>query len=793
MLPPEYEGSKASSETVAAVLLPPSCRDGVTSPKSCQEKSETAVEAQAGAFSSSGQLTITAGTVLRSAKDLAKKNPPPPRSSIGTPTSDSLLTKPPRGTAAQATPLKNTTAQGGASASLEPALRPLRSAPAKPKCLAPPISTQAQQQQQQQQQLLGRTRRQNSLDNVPLLRDDLKHHRLLLFDECEKTQKRLQKLLVDSKAENLSVQGDEKFEKVVAFNKQLRQFKRIHDRNKVLCQESLQELSSEEDRSAGIGSSSFTPSPAPSLPPPSIPPPLQDVAVVGVGGGHSRQLRQEEKKESSRVTKDGREASRVTEDVREASGPRHLSQPQPKITAGGHEAQNRTISSMMVGAKIETTFPVESDSPVQNMGLPSFTVPRGCSSVNSRRPTASQQAGRQTGDSRRPHSEVCGPVQIIINDTEEPAPRETDFFSPPSSPQPSQQQVPSPVPLRDLFPSLGYKAGRDGKIISAPLEDNPQNDQQQDQHQLDDGARQVPVRTGLQKKENSETSAVKDESVRKYFTLPRAGSQRQETSFLTEEPVRGVYTVPSARNCPHEEKGRNSGESVGSVLKSLQKEHGNSLSKEEPGKWSTNLLREEQTSRSGTRYHKEEPINTHGTSPQKEECIVLGTSFRKKELSGIGESVLKEESTRSRPSIYKEIPFRIGTTVNNEEPTNGGTLVLKEELSSSVRTSLHNKEQTRTGTSLYSRESAKIGTNVLHEEPAVSRTILYKDGTPTKTGTSHFKEPTQIGTSIEESRRSRISIIPKAEPDITGIGINQAKHDRKLESNQNIDYSSRQG
>jgi hypothetical protein len=50
-------------------------------------------------------------------------------------------------------------------------LRTLRSAPAKPKCLAPPISTQAQQQQQQLQQLLGRTRKQASLDDVPLLRD----------------------------------------------------------------------------------------------------------------------------------------------------------------------------------------------------------------------------------------------------------------------------------------------------------------------------------------------------------------------------------------------------------------------------------------------------------------------------------------------------------------------------------------------------------------------------------------------------------------------------------------------
>ena len=156
--------------------------------------------------------------------------------------SDSLLT-----------PSLSTLHAAGRSGSKSPVVgdqllpRPLRSAP--PKCLAPPISTKAQQQQQQQQ-LLGRTRKQTSLEDVPLLRDDLKHHRLLLFDECEKTQKRLHKLLVDSKAENLSVQGDEKFEKVVVFNKQLRQFKRIHDRNKVLCQDSLPEQSSEEE--AGV-------------------------------------------------------------------------------------------------------------------------------------------------------------------------------------------------------------------------------------------------------------------------------------------------------------------------------------------------------------------------------------------------------------------------------------------------------------------------------------------------------------------------------------------------------------
>jgi hypothetical protein len=60
-------------------------------------------------------------------------------------------------------------------------VRTLRSAPAKPKCLAPPTSTQAQQQQQQLQQLLGRTRKQASLDDVPLLRDGRKKRQTKTF------------------------------------------------------------------------------------------------------------------------------------------------------------------------------------------------------------------------------------------------------------------------------------------------------------------------------------------------------------------------------------------------------------------------------------------------------------------------------------------------------------------------------------------------------------------------------------------------------------------------------------
>ena len=43
------------------------------------------------------------------------------------------------------------------------------------------------------------------------------------------------------------MQGDVKFEKVVKFNKKLRKFKPVHDRNMILCQESLRETSQDEE------------------------------------------------------------------------------------------------------------------------------------------------------------------------------------------------------------------------------------------------------------------------------------------------------------------------------------------------------------------------------------------------------------------------------------------------------------------------------------------------------------------------------------------------------------------
>ena len=65
----------------------------------------------------------------------------------------------------------------------------------------------------------------------------------MLFDELEEIEERIGTFKADAKSENISVQGAKKFEKIVDFNKQLRQFKKVHDRNKLVCQESLRENS----------------------------------------------------------------------------------------------------------------------------------------------------------------------------------------------------------------------------------------------------------------------------------------------------------------------------------------------------------------------------------------------------------------------------------------------------------------------------------------------------------------------------------------------------------------------
>ena len=76
-------------------------------------------------------------------------------------------------------------------------------------------------------------------------RKETQLQRQILFDELEEVQERLDIFKADSKAESISVQGAKKFDKIVNFNKQLRQFKKVHDRNKIICQESLGENSEE--------------------------------------------------------------------------------------------------------------------------------------------------------------------------------------------------------------------------------------------------------------------------------------------------------------------------------------------------------------------------------------------------------------------------------------------------------------------------------------------------------------------------------------------------------------------
>ena len=70
-------------------------------------------------------------------------------------------------------------------------------------------------------------------------RKDTAVQRQILFDELEEIEDRLELFKADAKSESISVQGAKKFEKIVNFNKQLRQFKKVHDRNKIICQESL--------------------------------------------------------------------------------------------------------------------------------------------------------------------------------------------------------------------------------------------------------------------------------------------------------------------------------------------------------------------------------------------------------------------------------------------------------------------------------------------------------------------------------------------------------------------------
>ena len=136
----------------------------------------------------------------------------------------------------------------------------LRSAPAKPKSLVPPtakLGTNSQKLKKQggsaertptptQQAHIKKIKSQNS-DEEKEKRKEIQLQRQILFDELEEVQERLEIFKADAKAETISVQGAKKFDKIVNFNKQLRQFKKVHDRNKIICQESLGENSQEEE------------------------------------------------------------------------------------------------------------------------------------------------------------------------------------------------------------------------------------------------------------------------------------------------------------------------------------------------------------------------------------------------------------------------------------------------------------------------------------------------------------------------------------------------------------------
>ena len=135
--------------------------------------------------------------------------------------------------------------------------RELRSAPAKPKSLAPPaqrlgiapmkLKKQASNDRTPtptQQAHLKKIKSQTS-EEKDQVKKEIAIQRQILFDELEELEERIDHFKADAKSENISVQGAKKFEKIVNFNKQLRQFKKVHDRNKLVCQESLREDSKE--------------------------------------------------------------------------------------------------------------------------------------------------------------------------------------------------------------------------------------------------------------------------------------------------------------------------------------------------------------------------------------------------------------------------------------------------------------------------------------------------------------------------------------------------------------------
>jgi len=138
-------------------------------------------------------------------------------------------------------------------------LREMRSAPAKPKSLVP-ITPPCLGNDSKKLRRQGSSEERESRKNLQKQLSDERRakeeeikmsetflQRQLLFDELEDLDERLRTFKADAKSENTSVKGAETLEKIVSFNKQLRQFKKVHERNKLLTEESLREDSMEEE------------------------------------------------------------------------------------------------------------------------------------------------------------------------------------------------------------------------------------------------------------------------------------------------------------------------------------------------------------------------------------------------------------------------------------------------------------------------------------------------------------------------------------------------------------------
>ena len=129
------------------------------------------------------------------------------------------------------------------------------------------------------------------------------------------------------------MQGDQKFERVMSYNKRLRHFKSTHDRNLALCEMSLREASREDDspiRSPkGLQSPKGIQSPKRLQSPRVLTSPSKLVQAKVPGGAISTQT-------TFGIAKDRPQGQR----------------PIPEVAK----------------VKIETTFPVESDTPIQEIG-----------------------------------------------------------------------------------------------------------------------------------------------------------------------------------------------------------------------------------------------------------------------------------------------------------------------------------------------------------------------------------------------------------------------------------------